>query len=242
MSYTELRLYAEMFDDVQRFRIATENKIRSGGVSTDVIGATLKHYEMVEHDMKLAMQRCYRKTASTGIREWQKSELGIGEPTLAWLLGIIGDVRIAIPMRWEGTGKDNRVLVADESHQRSISQLWSYCGHGDPLRKKTKGMGQDAAMALGNPLTKVLVWKLATACLKAGVRESSTVAISHYGEVYMKRRAVTQDRLHETPCIRCGPSGKPAAVGSPWSKAHQLGDALRIIGKEVLRDLWIAAA
>jgi hypothetical protein len=242
MSYPELRLFAEMFNDVQQFRIATENKIRSGGIDAGIIGATLKHYEQAEHEMKLEMQRCFRRTVPRGVREWQKSESGIGEPLLARLLGQIGNPRIAAPRHWQGSGKGERILVADEVRPRRVSELWSYCGHGDPTRKRKAGMSAEDGAALGNPQAKMLVWNLATACLKAGVREDSTVAISHFGEVYMKRRAVTADRVHNGSCVRCGPSGKPAPNGSPLSKGHQLADALRIVGKEILRELWIAAA
>ena len=39
-------------------------------------------------------------------------------------------------------------------------------------------------------------------------------------------------------CKRCGPSGRPALPGSPWSDAHRHADALRVTGKEFLRLLW----
>jgi len=61
---------------------------------------------------------------------------------------------------------------------------------------------------------------------------------SPFRDVYDIRRMVTADRVHAAPCVRCGPKGKPALEGSPWSLAHQNADALRIVGKEILRDLW----
>jgi hypothetical protein len=61
---------------------------------------------------------------------------------------------------------------------------------------------------------------------------------SPYRAIYDARRAATADRVHETPCVRCGPSGKPAQPGTPWSAGHQLADALRIVSKEILKDLW----
>lgn len=63
-------------------------------------------------------------------------------------------------------------------------------------------------------------------------------ATSRYGEAYLARRAETRDRVHTVECVRCGPSGKPAQPGSPWSGAHQQADALRILAKLVLEDLW----
>ena len=64
---------------------------------------------------------------------------------------------------------------------------------------------------------------------------------SRWRDVYDARRAVTTERLHAAPCVRCGPSGKSASTGSPWSLGHQHADALRIVSKEILKDLWRAA-
>lgn len=243
MSYDELRLYAEMFSDVQEFRKAAANKIRSATVDATFIGQALEQYDATEHVLSLAMRKCMRTTVAPGILAWQKSQPGIGEHLLARLLGITGDARWAEPKHWEGSG-ESRTLIDDEPRPRTVSQLWSYCGHGDPARKRFRGMTAEDGAALGNPDAKSLVWNLACACLKAGVRtldDGSKKSISDYGEVYLARRSITAERVHSGECVRCGPSGKPAQVGSPWSNAHQHADALRILGKEILRDLWVAA-
>jgi hypothetical protein len=64
----------------------------------------------------------------------------------------------------------------------------------------------------------------------------------HYRSVYEERRRITLDRTHLEPCPPCGPSGKPAQPGTPWSDMHKHMDALRIVGKEILRDLWLAGS
>ncbi len=75
-----------------------------------------------------------------------------------------------------------------------------------------------------------------------GDPHSTTVVVGYsYRWRYEQRRQQTADRAHATECIRCGPSGKPALPGSPWSAAHQHADALRIVGKAILDDLWTAA-
>jgi hypothetical protein len=61
---------------------------------------------------------------------------------------------------------------------------------------------------------------------------------SPYRDVYDKRKANTAGRVHAVPCPPCGPEGKPAAVGSPWSDAHRNADAVRITAQRFLRDLW----
>ena len=46
-----------------------------------------------------------------------------------------------------------------------------------------------------------------------------------------------EDAVHPVTCVRCGPSAKPAEPGSAPSKAHQHANALRKVGKELLKDL-----
>lgn len=241
-------MYAEIYADALEFRKSTMNKLRSGTVGDlndesrmeDVSGI----FAGVEHEMSMAMKRTLRKTVGPSVRAWQKAESGIGEHLFARLIGIIGDPYVATPYRWQGTG-ENRVLVEDTSRVRTVSQLWSYCGYGDPERKMRKGISAEELAGLGNPRAKMLVHLLAEACVKAGVRvgdsEDERKAISHYGQVYLDARTAYAERSHRHDCVRCGPSGKPALAGSPLSKAHQHAAGLRKVGKEILRDLWGAA-
>lgn len=104
---------------------------------------------------------------------------------------------------------------------RSLRQLWSYCGHGDAERKRRKGMTQDEAKALGSPMCKMIVHQLlASSCIK--FMGEAKRRRSPYRDVYDWRREVTVDR-------------------EDWTAGHQHNDALRITGKEILRDLWIAS-
>lgn len=232
--WLELRIWAEMFNDAQQARIAAVNRAERGGVSPDVYAAYTDALAQAEHVCALAMRRCYRRVVPTAVREWQTDNRGVGEHFAARLLGHLGHPRIATPHWWEGSGTD-RTLMAGEAYERTVSQLWQFCGHGDPTRRIRKGMTADELAAVGNPVLKMLVHLNAEACMKQP-------AGNRYRDVYDTRRAITADRAHSAPCVRCGPSGKPAAEGTPWSKGHQHADALRIVGKELLRDLWKAAS
>lgn len=44
--------------------------------------------------------------------------------------------------------------------------------------------------------------------------------------------------VHQMPCIRCGPAGKPAPAGSPLSDGHKHARALRAVAKAVLKNMW----
>jgi hypothetical protein len=234
--WVELRMAADLFDRAQQERIAVGNLIRSplqgGNIDPIFFGEHLARLEVVEHQARLMMRRTYKRIVPPELRAWQKSSRGVGDDLFARLLGHLGDPYIATPHYWEGTGKE-RTLMVEEPRVRTIGQLWQYAGHGDPHRRKTKGMTADEAFALGSPMVKMLVHLNAEACMKQP-------AGSHYREVYVATRAKVLDKAHSTACVRCGPSGKPAAEGSPWSLGHQHAHALRIVGKELLRDMWLA--
>jgi hypothetical protein len=234
MSYQELRFFAEMHEDAMAFRIAAENKLRSTTVSSQFI--TADNYAAAERDLKKALIRTMRVTVPKPVREWQKANNGIGEKLLARLLGQTGDPCIAIPCHWEGSG-DKRTLMQEDPRPRTVGQLWSYCGHGDPGRKYVAG-DQAACRAMGNPKAKTLVHLLSEACVKQLVDGKPT---SLYRVVYDEARVTYADRTHVDKCIRCGPSGKPALPGSPWNLGHQHAAAQRKIGKEILRDLWVVS-
>lgn len=232
--YQELRIWAEMLKDAMQARMAAVNRSERGGVHPDLYANHIKTLEATEHDCSLLLVRTYRKTVSPRVRAWQVESPGIGEHLLARLLGVIGDPCHATPYHWQGSGRENRVLVADEPFERSISQLWSYCGVGDATRRRKKGQTVEEAMACGIPMAKSILFLLAQACVK--------VNRGVYREVYDKARLQYADRLHKADCPPCGPKGKPAKPGSPWSLGHQHAAALRKVSKEILRDMWIAAS
>lgn len=227
-----LALAADVLDDAERTRIANENRLRqltraeedSDGIERgfgldeshpDVarLAALVDMLKQIEHQAGLNLNRLLRQHA---LGPWVKAQKGIGEKQAARLLAVIGD-----PYINEQTGEI-----------RTVSQLWSYCGHGDPARRKFKGMTQADLFTLGNPTAKSRLWLISCAVLKA---QGPLVA------TYYDRKAATEGRLHAGACVRCGPSGKPAIEGSPWSDAHRHADALRITGKTILRDLWLEA-
>lgn len=230
--WLELRIWAEMFHDAQKSRIANVNRAESDGVDPAIYAAHIATLERTEHECRLALRRTFRRVAPPPIVEWQKNATGIGIDLLARLLGHMGHPRWATPHHWEGTGT-NRILITDPPFERSVGQLWQFSGHGAPGRK-WKGMTADDLAAQGSPTIKMLVHLNAEACMKC--------MTSPFRLVYEQARLGCIDRLHTAECVRCGPSGKPAQIGTPWRAGHQHAHALRIVGKEILRDLWKVAA
>jgi len=235
-SWTELRIAADLFDRAQHERIAVANIIRrpedGGNIDPVFFAAHLARLEDTEHQARLMMRRTYKRIVPTELREWQKTSRGVGDDLFARLLGHLGDPYIATPHYWQGNGTA-RALMVEPSRVRTIGQLWQYAGHGDPHRRKAKGMTADDMFALGSPIVKMLVHLNAEACMKQPNG-------SRYRDVYLDARAKVLDKTHTVECVRCGPSGKPAQQGTAWSLGHQHAHALRIVGKELLRDMWLA--
>ncbi len=157
-------------------------------------------------------------------------QTGIGERTVARLFGEIGHPILAFPSHWEDTGggddEDKKILVADDPFMRRVSDLWSYCGHGDPTRKRKKGMTQDDAFGLGSPLAKSLVFLLADIAMKNPGGLTSTGKVkerSPYRSVYDTKKEHYVENRPE------------------WTPGHRHAAALRVTGKEILRDLYNAA-
>ena len=224
--WAELRVCGDLFARAQAERIAVSNLLRTS--DHDMFGPILANLEETEKLCKLALRRCYRRVVPASLRNLQKVEKGLGEDSFARILGHLGDPYIATPHWWEGTGS-SRVLMQGEPYIRTISQLWQYCGHGRPGRV-AKGATAAELAALGNPTLKMLVHLQAEWCMKQNGR---------YRELYTATRETVKDKVHSVPCVRCGPSGRPALEGTPWSKGHQHAHALRIVGKEILRDMWL---
>lgn len=225
--WVELRITADLFARAQAERIAVNNLLRTS--DHDLFGPIVANLKETERLCKLALRRCYRKVVPASLRNLQKTEAGLGEDSFARILGHLGDPLIATPHWWEGTGS-NRVLMQGEPYVRTVSQLWQYCGHGRPGRV-SKGASAAELAALGSPTLKMLVHLQAEWCMRQQGR---------YRNLYAATRQAVENKVHSVPCVRCGPSGKPAIEGTPWSAGHQHAHALRIVGKEILRDMWLA--
>lgn len=218
-----LRIVAEVFDDLEKQRIATTNRAERGGIDPVFLEPTLARLKDAENEARLVMLRCYRKACPAGVRAWQEDTPGIGEHLLARLLGAIGHPVYTMVYEWQGSGHD-RVLVEVGPLQRSVSQLWSYCGHGDPLRKRAQGMSAAEAAAMGNPRAKMLVHLLAESCMKCAGgpdRNGKPLPLSPYRHVYDEARMDYEAR--------------------DWTDLHRHNAALRKVGKAILKDLWLAA-
>lgn len=211
---TVLFIYAALLDDLERVRIANENRIREllktmGIGSADVLEAMRDGLTKFEADAVNALQREMR---ADPLGPWVKQTIGLGEKQFARLLHAVGDPVYRLE---RSTGE----LV-----ERTVSQLWAYCGYVPGQRRQAKVKSNWSADA------KMRAFLCAESCMKQ--------MESPYRKVYDDARAHYAEAKHEDECKRCGPSGKPAQPGSDLSDGHKHARALRKVAKEILKDLW----
>lgn len=257
---------AEVLDDLEKVRIANANRVRiltrdeadsdgenrGFGLTEDhpevaKLALTVKALEAAEHAAILNLQRALRKHPLAAL---QKRHKGLGEKQFARLLAVIGDPY------W------------NDLHQRprTVSELWAYCGfhviRASGSGQPTSGAQEDSAAAGSNVRpdghheldnqgrnavgvapkrqrgqqsnwsedARKRVWVIASAMPK--------FPGGHYEQVYRAAREKYVDATHPADCMRCGPAGKPALAGSELSDGHKHARAIRIVAKELLKDIW----
>lgn len=227
--YREVRVVARQFYDAQKSRIRAQNRYRAATARDEHIDPSFVEPIRLMEDVEAMYQRVlrnhYRQVVHPAVREWVDKTPGLGEHLMARLLGEIGDPAIAYPAHWEESNdQDNegkRVLVFEEPFSRGVRELWAYCGFGDPDRRRKKGMTQEDAFGLGNPLAKTLAWQLAESCIKQNGtpdKNGKSRARSPYRDCYEKSKAHYAER--------------------DWTPKHIQNAATRYTAKAILKDMW----
>jgi hypothetical protein len=241
-----LALAADVLDDLERVRIANENRLRQltravedvDGIERgfglpdthpDVkrLAALVDGLAQAEHQAELNLNRLMR---AHPLGSWVKATRGVGEKQAARLLAAVGD-----PYWHDLHGRP-----------RTVAELRSYCGWGD-ARAQVRRRGEKANWS---DTAKKRAWVVAESCMKQLVKPCAKVddqgwvehvdgcVCSPYRLVYDAARRKYEGTVHDVECRRCGPKGNPAVVGSPRSAAHQHAMALRVAAKELLKGLW----
>lgn len=225
---------AQTLQDYETLRIAEEHRLRIFSMPSDVpdedgvcrgfgyaedsnevqiVKGLIDPLKDLEHRTVLSLQKRMRVNP---IWPYFKDVRGVGEKTLARLMACIGDPYL-------------RPLDDGSYVPRTVGQLWAYCGmHTMPNKdgeivaaKRMKGV-----QANWNTEAKTRLFLLSQNLLRQGIRkdkDGNQFAVTEYGQLYLDRRAHT------------------AVTHPEWNPGHGLNDALRIMGKELLKHLWQAA-
>ena len=239
-----LTLAADTLDDLERVKIASQNRLRSLTCDTpDADGvlrgsamplahpevarlaALVQMVEAAEHQAVLNLQRAMR---SHPLGPWVKAQRGIGEKQAARLLAKIGDP----------------CVNATAGTYRTVSQLWAYCGlhvvaGGDPGQAATDthcpaagvaARRQKGQKANWSTDAKTRAWLIVQSCMKqldASCKTDTGIAEHVEGCGCSPYRVVIDQRRQRT-----------AATHPDWTPGHSLNDAMRVASKRLLRDLW----
>lgn len=228
-----LGLLADVLDDLEKVRIANENRVRQltrteedsdgeergFGLTLDnpMVRKLVTSVEALAQAEKDATANLQKAMKAHPLGPWVKSQAGVGEKQAARLLATIGD-----PF-WNDL----------HDRPRTVSELWSFCGyavHDGHAQARRRGERSNWSAD-----AKMRTYLIAVSCVKQSAEKSK------YRRVYDEGRAKYADAVHPHDCKRCGPAGKPALAGSPLSAGHQHNRAIRLISKELLKDLWIAS-
>lgn len=228
-----------------------------------VLQALLAQLQGIEHGAELVLKRAMR---AHPLGPWVKGTVGIGEKQGARLLAAIGDPagRPNVAKLWAYCGLH---VILPAGHQSDETQLRLAAGE-DPSASRgqstfeahrtgaptgstshpgdqPQSVPQDPIVAGVAPsrkkgqkanwsgAAKMRVYLVAESCIKQ--------ARSPYREVYDAGRVKYAESVHAHPCPRCGPAGHPAVVGTALSLGHQHARAMRLVMKEILKDLWVEA-
>jgi len=93
------------------------------------------------------------------------------------------------------------------------------------------------AMALGNPQSKMFTYLLAESCMKM----NGSVNKNGVQRGLSPFRAIYDEAKAKYEITRPDPEKGEKESAERWSKGHRHAAALRITGKAILKELWIAS-
>lgn len=246
IDFPEVRIWANTKDDLEKVRISYKNRIDRAPVDVVRFMDNLEHVLKAEHFAEKGLEWAVKRVADAdpsiaAALDWAERTKGVGLPSVYRLLGRIGHPRWMV--RQERQDLSTNILTVHPPEPRSIAQLRSYCGVGDPLRKPRKGMSQKELLQMGDRRARSRLFVMSVQQVKGG----------YYRPLYYSEKARTADQVHVTECKNtkrrredkngCGTSTDPGAgaIGSPWTDGHRHASAMRVVGKAILKDLWLAA-
>jgi len=244
VAWARLTIAADQVDDIEAVRKSTANRLRSltipveipkSGITIDKAGegtpeaialaSQLEVFQMAEKTAVLELNRAMRAHPLSG---WVKEGMGVGTKSVARLLGSIGDPA----SRYDPE--------AEEVVERTVGQLWSYCGYGDAEKqKRRKGVQSN-----WNSEAKMRVHIIADAAFKprceSCVEQGATLREEGEAGWSSPPADCTCEADGYTYRVEYEESRK-ADAALDIADGHKHNRALRKVKKLFLKNLWLEA-
>jgi hypothetical protein len=230
-----LAFAASVLDDIERVRIANENRVRQMTRTEPDEDGIVRGFGLPDDHPDVQMMRdmvavlsAVEATATKNLQKRMRKHplyattskmRGVGDKQVARLLAAIGD-----PF-WHNA----------EDRPRTVSELWAYCGFR-PGQRRQRGVksnwSQDA---------KMRAYLIAESCVKQ-LDKTCPVDPDRKLALHLAWQAVPET-------CRCSPYRlvyderklHTRKTQPDWTDLHRHNDALRKAAKTLLRDLWRAA-
>jgi hypothetical protein len=205
-----------MVDDLERVRIATDNRLRS---LIQVYGLTMEHPDVaavaalatqLADQERQAVRNLSRVMRAHPLGPVIGATVGVGFKQAARLLAVIGDPY------WNDL----------HDRPRTVSELWAYCGYhvlhpGDQTATDTQFSGV-AGVAPKHRKGEQANWN-----------EKARMRTRLIAEQCIRHRSSPYRPLYDDARVKYADKG--------LTPGHEHNRALRMVAKELLKDLWCAA-
>jgi hypothetical protein len=232
-----LAFAASVLDDIERVRIANENRVRQmTRTEPDEDGIT-RGFGLPDDHPDVEMLRSMvdalttiEDTATKSLRKRMRkhplyaftaSVRGVGDKQVARLLAAIGDPH------WHNA----------EDRPRTVSELWAYCGFR-PGQRRQRGVksnwSQDAKMR-AYLIAESCIKQLDKTCPVDPETKTATHTQEQPGWLVRECRCSPYRKVYDARKLHT------RTTQPDWTDLHRHNDALRKAAKTLLMDLWRAA-
>jgi hypothetical protein len=253
-----LRIAGECLADAKKARVSAENRAKRGGVAVNDLerAEIIKPALDMEDQYERQLMDAYRQVVPAHVREWAADIPGLGSGALfARIISAIGHPHTAVPHEWAEI-KGKPAPVAGEPFERSLRQLWQYCGCGDPETNPRQDIlghsptREDKLRGGKRTTVRPLLFTFSSYLVRMHTTNEK-ISSSHFYGVFEDAKKAAAENRHVRQCQNkarppfapngCGTFAHPewGEPGSLWRKGHVSMHAHRIVHKEFLRELWV---
>lgn len=213
---TDLGLACALLDEIEAARIAACNQLAAKERDAEAAGALDRYRATREHKTAVLLTGALIAADKAATNEIKR--LARRHPYAGWMKSRLG-IGEKQGGRLLSALEDPLWNFAENRPRRGPAELWQYAGHGDPARSRRSKEnvrvwvdedGEKHAALAFNPTAKMRLHLCSESCIKK--------MRSPFRPAYDAARAAWADR--------------------DTTDGHKHNHALRIVGKEILKDLW----